>query len=170
MYVLRKKKKEYGLSFTIIVIFLLRLRLDNTEKKFFWFSFSYSSSYILMDTNFFSCCFFNFLRERERSVQMCFYYWPKCFSQSINQSRRWVELLLAPDHSFSFTSNFFFPIIYLLSFSCSFLRSFNVSQLLTVNTIVYINTFLFLRIGKKRRKRKNWTHQQTDISTLVNYI
>jgi hypothetical protein len=43
----------------------------------------------------------------------------------------------------------FFPIIYLLSFSCSFLCSFNVSQRLTVNTIVYIYINTFLRMERK---------------------
>jgi len=138
LYVLKeKKKKEYGLSFTIIVI--LRLRLDNTEKKKKILSVLFIFSF-LVDTIF---CFFNFW-EKERSVQMRYYYWPKCFSQSINQSRRWVELLLAYDRSFSFTSNFFFS-----NYLSSFLRSFNVSQLLTVNTIIYINTFLFLRTERR---------------------
>lgn len=104
LFVCAKKKKEYGLFFPIIVILfgLARIRAEDEEegRKFL----------LLLSRH----LFLEFLREKERLVQMRDSSSVKCVSQSINRRRRrWVELLLAHERSFSFTSNFFFPIIYL---------------------------------------------------------
>jgi hypothetical protein len=90
---------------------------------------------------------------------MRYYYWLKCFSQSINQFLKKMSWTFARARSFFLVHIKLFFSNYLSSFffSCSFLRSFNVSQRLTVNTIVYINTFLFLRMERKElNSSANW--------------
>ncbi len=104
--------------------------------------------------------FASWISERdERFVQMRYYYWLKCFSQSINQFLKKMSWTFARARSFFLVHIKLFFSNYLSSFffSCSFLRSFNVSQRLTVNTIVYINTFLFLRMERKElNSSANW--------------
>lgn len=85
----------------------------------------------------------------------------KCFSQSINRRRRWVELLLAHDRSFSFTSNFFFSNY--LSFLLARSMYHNDWRLTRSDRSIYKH----IPVSPNGKKRRTELIRQGDISTLV---